>query len=142
NGGTTASRARRKSTTRSQPRPSTSTSTTSHTKRRTKVRVAGPFTVESLSPYRTLGVDENDNLIDPHAEPANSAGKGFVEMILDNLLRTAGVQQAHKEDKIAFTALTPWPGDHVCAEGRYIEQSTGKPGRAPVFVGPGFGTAS
>ena len=30
-----------------------------------KVRVAGPFTVESLSPHRMLGVDENDELIDP-----------------------------------------------------------------------------
>ena len=32
-----------------------------------KVRVAGPFTVESLSPHRMLGVDENDELIDPLA---------------------------------------------------------------------------
>ncbi len=32
-----------------------------------KVRVAGPFTVESLSPHRVLGVDENDELIDPPA---------------------------------------------------------------------------
>ena len=30
-----------------------------------KVRVAGPFTVESLCPHRVLGVDENDELIDP-----------------------------------------------------------------------------
>ncbi|MFZ1220793.1 MAG: site-specific DNA-methyltransferase, partial [Chthoniobacterales bacterium] len=30
-----------------------------------KVRVAGPFTVESLSPHRMLGVDDNDELIDP-----------------------------------------------------------------------------
>src|SRR5207302_1878125 len=29
-----------------------------------KVRVAGPFTVESLSPHRVLGVDENDERID------------------------------------------------------------------------------
>ena len=28
------------------------------------VRVAGPFTVESLSPHRVMGVDENDELID------------------------------------------------------------------------------
>ena len=28
------------------------------------VRVAGPFTVESLSPHRVLGVDENDELIE------------------------------------------------------------------------------
>ena len=31
------------------------------------------------------------------------------------------MQQAHKEDRITFTALTPWPGDLVCAEGRYLE---------------------
>jgi hypothetical protein len=34
-----------------------------------KVRVAGPFTVESLSPHRVLAVDENDELIDRAAEP-------------------------------------------------------------------------
>jgi hypothetical protein len=32
---------------------------------------------------------------------------------------TAGVQQAHKEDKISFTSLMPWPGELVCAEGRF-----------------------
>ena len=58
-------------------------------------------------------------------------------MILENL-KTAGVQQAHKEDRIAFTALTPWPGDLVCAEGRYLEGETEK--RAAIFIGPEFGT--
>src|SRR5438876_1334803 len=53
-------------------------------------------------------------------------------------LRTAGVQQAHKEDRITFTALTPWPGDLVCAEGHYLEGATEK--RAAIFVGPEFGT--
>ena len=48
------------------------------------------------------------------------AKQSFPQMILENL-KTAGVQQAHKEDKITFTALTPWPGDLVCAEGRYME---------------------
>src|SRR5208337_4401276 len=87
-----------------------------------KVRVAGPFTVESLSPHRVLGVDENDELIDPLMDDRAeySAKQSFTEMILENL-KTAGVQQAHKEDRITFTALTPWPGDLVCAEGRYIE---------------------
>ena len=58
-------------------------------------------------------------------------------MILENL-KIAGVQQAHKEDRIAFTALTPWPGDLVCAEGRYMEGDTEK--RAAIFIGPEFGT--
>ncbi len=103
------------------------------------VRVAGPFTVESLSPHRMLGVDENDELIDDLNEPGGdyNAKQSFPQMILDNL-RAAGVQQAHKEDRINFTALTPWPGDLVCAEGRYLEGETEK--RAAIFIGPEFGT--
>ena len=103
---------------------------------RKKVRVAGPFTVESLSPHRTLGVDDDDELIDP-LDKAAGDGQSFDQMILENL-KTAGVQQAHKEDRISFTALTPWPGDLVCAEGRYLEGTTEK--RAAIFIGPEFGT--
>src|SRR5690606_11487517 len=56
------------------------------------VRVAGPFTVESLSPHRVLGVDENDELIDLVREPGAAYGpkQSFPEMVLENL-RTAGV---------------------------------------------------
>ena len=104
-----------------------------------KVRVAGPFTVESISPHRVLGVDEDDELIDPFKEDSAEYGakQSFPQMILENL-KTAGVQQAHKEDKITFTALTPWPGELVCAEGRYLEGETEK--RAAIFIGPEFGT--
>ena len=114
-----------------------------------RVRVAGPFTVESLSPHRVL---------DAQAEPANEDGvtearavyqvagreqRDFAAIILDNL-HSAGVQQAHKEDRIAFTALTPWPGESVCAEGRYAEggEESGSERRAGIFVGPEFGTVS
>ena len=107
-----------------------------------KVRVAGPFTVESLSPHRVLGVDENDELIDVIGESQNGDERDFVQMILENL-KTAGVQQAHKEDKITFTSLTPWPGYLVCAEGRYHEDAdAGAEKRAAVFIGPEFGTVS
>lgn len=104
-----------------------------------KVRVAGPFTVESLSPHRMLGVDENDECIDPLKEEAAEyqAKQSFPQMILENL-KTAGVQQAHKEDRITFTALNPWPGDLVCAEGRYQEGEAEK--RAAIFIGSEFGT--
>jgi adenine-specific DNA-methyltransferase len=107
-----------------------------------KVRVAGPFTVESLSPHRVLGVNEHDELIDPAAKPdAHSQKQTFPQMILENL-KTAGVQQAHKEDKITFTAITPWPGDLICADGRYTEgdETTGTEKRAAIFIGPEFGT--
>jgi adenine-specific DNA-methyltransferase len=112
------------------------------------VRVAGPFTVESLLPHRVLGVDEDDNLIDPAVRDVGDGrlARDFVQIILDNL-RTAGVQQAHKTDKINFTSLTPWPGEYVCAEGRYVEgaDTEGNGGvekRAGVFIGPEFGTVS
>jgi adenine-specific DNA-methyltransferase len=109
------------------------------------VRVAGPFTVESLSPHRVLGVDENDELIDPLHAPdgAGGAETDFVNVILQNL-KTAGVQQAHKADKFDFVSIAPWPGHYVCAEGRYIEgeKESGAEKRAAIFIGPEFGTVS
>ena len=118
---------------------------------RSKVRVSGPFTVESISPHRVLGVDENGDVIDGIAEPRNGYGTGydFGAIILDNL-RRSGVQQAHKEDRISFTSLMPWPGGLVCAEGKYIEGAngddddgiTGPEKRAGIFIGPEFGTVS
>ena len=109
-----------------------------------KVRVAGPFTVESLSPHRVLAVDENDELLDRVAEgKADYGPRDFAGMIVGQLA-TAGVQQAHKEDRIAFAAVTPWPGAYICAEGRYVEGGGGpRPEkRAGIFVGPEFGTVS
>ena len=107
------------------------------------VRVAGPFTVESLSPHRVLGVDENDELIDMAAESSVDYGKhqDFSTMIMENL-KTAGVQQAHKEDKISFSSVSPWPGRMIGAEGRYTEGKSGSGGekRAGIFIGPEFGT--
>ena len=110
-----------------------------------KVRVAGPFTVESISPHRVLGVDEDDELIDGVAEARLGYGgkQDFAGMVLEHL-KTSGVQQAHKEDRVAFSSLTPWPGDLVCAEGRYAEGDgdSGAEKRAAVFIGPEFGTVS
>ena len=115
---------------------------------KSKVRVAGPFTVESLSPHRLLGVDENDELIgvdSGDAPPGELSDEraDFAQMVLEHL-KTSGVQQAHKEDKITFTSLRGWPGDYVGAEGRYREgESESKPEkRAGIFIGPEFGTVS
>ena len=105
---------------------------------RSKTRVAGPFTVESVSPHRTLEVDENDELIDRIAEGRDGYGDeyDFAQIMLENL-KTSGVQQAHKEDRIEFASITPWPGVLVCAEGSLQSgQSAG------IFIGPEFGTVS
>ena len=110
-----------------------------------KVRVAGPFTVESLSPYRTLAVDEQDELILRAAEPRAPYGAGefgdFATMILEHL-RSAGVQQPRKKDRIEFTSVTPWPGRHLAAEARWVEGKGGRERRAGVLIGPEFGAVS
>ena len=105
------------------------------------VRVAGPFTVESLSPHRMLPVGDDDELVGlaKRSGPTKGAGQDFAGMILDQL-RTAGVQQAHRGDGVDFTALTGWPGNHVCAEGQYLEGNRVQ--RAGILIGPEFGTVS
>jgi adenine-specific DNA-methyltransferase len=107
-----------------------------------KVRVAGPFTVETLSPHRVLAVNENEDVVNPPGgEDVDVRGvQDFVQVILDTL-KISGVQQAHKEDKITFSTLTPWPGAYICAEGRYTEVD-GTEKRAAIFIGPEFGTVS
>lgn len=107
-----------------------------------RIRVAGPFTVESLSPHRTQAVNEYGELIDEH-DAAAGARKGameaenYREAMLENL-RKAGVQQSGREDAIHFTSLVPWAGDWISAEARYMEGEVER--RAGIFIGPEYGT--
>ena len=108
---------------------------------RSKVRVAGPFTVESVSPHRVIAADDGEGQIAETGDGFRYDGdlpeRDFAGMILDNL-RTSGVQQSQKADKIDFTAVTGWPGEYICAEGRFMEGEAER--RAGIFIGPEFGT--
>jgi len=114
-----------------------------------RVRVAGPFTVESLSPHRTQAVNEHGELIDEHDAAQGKRSPGVQEAdnyrtaILENL-RKAGVQQSDKADRIEFFSLTPWPGEWLAAEGRYMEgdpnAGSGIERKAGIFIGPEYGT--
>ena len=111
-----------------------------------RVRVAGPFTVESLSPHRISPSDAGELIDDVAAASgkrrrnlANAPPADFTTIVLENL-KTAGVQQSTKAEKIVFTALTPWPGEYIAAEGRFMEGDTER--RADIFIGPEFGTTS
>ncbi|MCF8141498.1 MAG: site-specific DNA-methyltransferase [Cyanobium usitatum Tobar12.5m-G36] len=108
---------------------------------KSKVRVAGPFTVESLSPHRTMIVNDDDSLVDPHKQGATAEGAtDFAQMILDTL-RVAGLQQAHKEDRISFESLDGWPGSYIAGKGAYRD-ADGSLKTAGIFIGPEFGTVS
>ena len=110
---------------------------------KSKVRVAGPFTVESLSPHRVMAVDSDDELVDmldaaegKRVPESESEETDFVRMVLDHL-KMAGVQQADKADKIDLTAVQAWPGYFIAAEGRFLEGETER--RAAIFIGPEYG---
>ena len=114
-----------------------------------KLRVAGPFTVESLSPHRVIGTDDDRELIEnmEAAEGTRAAPQrtneemDFAQMVLENL-RTAGVHQPHKEDRIKFIAVNAFPGKFISAEASYAESDSenAPQKRAAIFIGPEYGT--
>lgn len=124
---------------------------------KSRVRVAGPFTVESLSPHRVPAMDVDDSLFDEleaaegrrQQGAAASESADFAAMVLDNLKRS-GVQQRDKVDRLVFSSLKPWPGRFICAEGAVRQASEGESDtladsptrRAAIFVGPEYGTVA
>lgn len=112
---------------------------------KTKVRVAGPFTVESLSPHRVV-TSRDDTLAGDLAAaegtmqpaPKNVPDQDFGRMVLDHL-RSAGVHSQERRDTIHFHSVEPWPGNWLAAEGRYTD-GDGREKRAGILIGPEFGT--
>lgn len=120
------------------------------------VRVAGPFTVDSLSPHRVLPADEDDPLLlaaldEDQAAPNRLAARSdggeasddFMRVVLDNL-KVAGVGNTKKGERLRFTAIRPFAGRYVNAVGRYTEGDTeGAPERrAAIFIGPEYDTVT
>ena len=113
-----------------------------------KVRVAGPFTVESLSPHRIITSDDDDDREiaetgSGYRYDGDVPERDFATLMLDNL-RTSGVQQSQKSGKIDFVAITGWPGEYICAEGLFMEGDAedAVERRAGIFIGPEFGTVT
>ena len=102
-----------------------------------RIRVTGPFTVESLSPHRVIAVDDERPAAEIEAQKEAGAGQ-FETMILDNL-KKAGVQNTVKNERLKFDRLDPYPGEWLHAEGEYTEKD-GKMRRAAVCIGPEHGT--
>ena len=106
-----------------------------------RVRVSGPFTVESLSPHRTISVEEKKELAEEGKEGVRIRLYGlgdFGMMILDNL-KKAGVQNTFKGERLKFDTLEPYPGQWINGEGTYTE-SGGRVRRAAICIGPEHGT--
>lgn len=98
-----------------------------------RIRVTGPFTVESLSPHRTLASGHTDKVING----AEGGEVDFTAMIIENL-KKAGIQNTFKKERLKFEALESYAGVNIQAQGTYLEGDKEK--RVAVCVGPEHGT--
>ena len=103
-----------------------------------RVRVTGPFTVESLSPHRVLPTGEGSAALPQAEREAKDQATDFAVLILDNL-RKAGVQKTVKQERLTFDRLEPLAGCWIQAEGEYTEKD-GKARRVALSLGPEHGT--
>ena len=103
-----------------------------------RVRVTGPFTVESLSPHRVLPTNDEGSALPQAEREAKDQAADFALLILDNL-RKAGVQNTVKQERLTFGRLEPLAGCWLQAEGEYTEKD-GKARRVAVSLGPEHGT--
>ncbi len=133
-------------------------------KARGVVRVAGPFTVESLSPHRVLPMGEDPYLaellaaeqdggdeplrISPASSTANEGGDrarggavvtDFAQVVYENL-KTAGVQNTKKGERLLLENLRPFVSRSglIQFQGEYKEK--GSPKRAAICIGPEYDT--
>jgi adenine-specific DNA-methyltransferase len=109
-----------------------------------KVRVLGPFTVESLSPHRSLAfagsaVDSMGALNADEADPSVRDDSSFEQTILANL-RTAGIQNGRRGERLTFDTVEPYAGSYIQAVGEREDAADGTPRRVGLMIGPQYGT--
>jgi adenine-specific DNA-methyltransferase len=109
-----------------------------------KVRVSGPFTVESLSPHRSLAfagsaVDSTGALNSDNIDASVRDDSSFEQTILANL-RTAGIQNGRRGERLTFDTIEPYAGSYIQAVGEREVSPEGTPKRVGLTIGPQYGT--
>lgn len=109
-----------------------------------KVRVTGPFTVESLSPHRSLAfaTSVGDETLAETQAAKDADAPNFEQSILDNL-SAAGIQNGRKNERIRFASFETYAGEYIQAVGeRAGETDDAAPSRLGIAIGPQYGTVS
>jgi adenine-specific DNA-methyltransferase len=113
-----------------------------------KVRVAGRFTVESLSPHRSLAFagtvdDANRETISEQTAVSDTEGPNFEQSILDNLAK-AGIQNGRRAERVTFATVESYAGQYIQAVGERdgSDEADGAPSRVGIALGPQYGTVS
>jgi adenine-specific DNA-methyltransferase len=110
----------------------------------TTVRVTGPLTVESLSPHRSLAFagsafDGSGSINADEVSDASDGDASFEQTILANL-RTAGVQNGRKNERLTFDTVDPYAATYIQAVGERDDAPEGTPKRVGITIGPQYGT--
>jgi adenine-specific DNA-methyltransferase len=107
-----------------------------------KVRVAGPFTVESLSPHRSLSFGDSPESLSETEAAKDADAPNFEQSILDNLAK-AGIQNGRRQERIAFASFETYAGDYIQAIGQRDGDANGDASsRIAIAIGPQYGTVS
>ena len=103
---------------------------------RKRIRVTGPFTVESLSPNLVFDPADVESAAPPSASPETV--QDYHKHILEHL-KTAGVQNRLKEQRITFDWLEEHPGEWLHAEGVWTDKDE-KTQSIAISIGPQYDT--
>jgi len=98
-----------------------------------KLRVSGPFTVETLQNYEPISPDDLDK-----AEQIEDNGQ-FEEVIKQHLL-SAGIKNGRKNEMVTFRSVEFLSSEALHAEGFYATENGEQ--KAYFHIGPKFGTVS
>ena len=102
---------------------------------KSRFRVSGPFTVESLSPHRTRPAEVETRRVDP----SDDSNRDFVGIILENL-RESGIQNGMRAERIEFDLVEMRAGTHIQAVGSRDAAGPDGIGCVGICIGPQYGT--
>jgi adenine-specific DNA-methyltransferase len=99
-----------------------------------KLRVSGPFTVETLQNFEPISPEELD------AEKRVNEEEGAFEEVIKQHLLSAGIKNGRKDEMVVFRSVELLAGEALHAEGFY-QNGVGEK-KAYFHIGPKFGTVS
>jgi adenine-specific DNA-methyltransferase len=102
---------------------------------RNKLRVSGPFTVETLQNFEPVSPETNKN-----DEEKESDNGNFEKRVFEHL-KSAGVKNGIKNEKAVFSTVEGLADSYLHAEG-YYRDSHELEKKAYFHIGPKFGTVS
>lgn len=99
-----------------------------------KLRVSGPFTVETLQNFEPVSPE----LLEAEIKNGDDTGS-FAETVKQHLM-SAGVKNGRKDEQVVFSRVELLSHSYIHAEGFYMNGTGEK--KAYIHIGPKFGTVS